>query len=143
MQIIIELSDNIADRLQPANVSRRVLELIAADHYLQGCIDAIREQTKSKVQQLINLTKTNQQAYCDILNWMQSRFEIDRLGQKLERFVTLSEDGFLAELRKCIPKKGKISDPLGVAGQKEVKEIYGDHALPMQTRNREILKLEH
>jgi hypothetical protein len=38
MQITIELPDNIADRLQPANVSRRVLELIAADHYLQGRI---------------------------------------------------------------------------------------------------------
>ena len=74
---------------------------------------------------------------------MRSRFEIEKLGQKLERFATLSEAEFLAELRKRIPKKGKTSDPLGVAGQKEVKEIYGDHALPMQTRNREILQLEH
>ncbi|MGD2184292.1 UPF0175 family protein [Lusitaniella coriacea] len=40
MQITIELPDNIAKQLQPANASRRVLELIAADHYRQGRIGA-------------------------------------------------------------------------------------------------------
>jgi len=59
------------------------------------------------------------------------------------RFATLSEDEFLTELRKRIPKKGKTTDPLGVAGQEEVKQLYNDYALPMQTRNREILQLEH
>lgn len=105
--------------------------------------DVIREQTEPKVQRLIDLTKTNQQAYRDVLDWMRSRFEIDKLGQKLERFATLSKDEFLVELRKRIPKKGKTTDPLGVAGQKEVKQLYNDYALPMQTRNREILQLEH
>jgi len=105
--------------------------------------DEIREQNEPKVQRLIDLTKTNQQAYRDVLDWMQSRFEIDKLGQKLERFATLSEAEFLVELRKRIPKKGKTTDPLGVAGQKEVKQLYSDYALPMQTRSRELLQLEH
>jgi len=105
--------------------------------------DEIREQTEPKVQRLIDLTKNNQQSCRDVLDWMQSRFEIDKLGQKLERFANLSEDEFLTELRKRIPKKGKTTDPLGVAGQKEVKKLYNDYALPMQTRNREILQLEH
>ena len=105
--------------------------------------DEIREQTEPKVQRLIDLTKTNQQSYRDVLDWMQSRFGIDKLGQKLERFATLSETEFLTELRKRIPQKGKTGDPLGVAGQKEMKQFYGDYALPMQTRNREILQLEH
>jgi len=40
MQITIELPDDIANQLQlqPANVARRVLELIVADHYRQGRI---------------------------------------------------------------------------------------------------------
>jgi len=105
--------------------------------------DEIREQTEPKVQRLIDLTKTNQQSYRDVLDWMQSRFGIDKLGQKLERFATLSEAEFLTELRKRIPQKGKTGDPLGVAGQKEMKKFYGDYALPMQTRNREVLQLEH
>ncbi|HAZ44506.1 MAG TPA: hypothetical protein DDW76_05195 [Cyanobacteria bacterium UBA11369] len=42
MQITIELPDDIANQLelQPANFSRRILELIAADNYRQGRIGA-------------------------------------------------------------------------------------------------------
>ena len=40
MQITIELPDDIAKQLQPSDISRRVLELIAADHYRQGQIGA-------------------------------------------------------------------------------------------------------
>jgi predicted HTH domain antitoxin len=42
MQIVIELPDNICDRLQlnRANLSHRILELIAADSYCQGRIGA-------------------------------------------------------------------------------------------------------
>ena len=42
MQIMIELPDDIANQLQlqPANISRRILELIAADNYRQGRIGA-------------------------------------------------------------------------------------------------------
>lgn len=42
MQIILELPDDIGDKLQlqNTNISRRVLELIAADNYRQGRIGA-------------------------------------------------------------------------------------------------------
>jgi len=42
MQITIELPDDIANQLQlqPANISRRIWELIAADNYRQGRIGA-------------------------------------------------------------------------------------------------------
>jgi predicted HTH domain antitoxin len=42
MQITIELPDDIANQLQlqPADISRRILELIAADNYRQGRIGA-------------------------------------------------------------------------------------------------------
>lgn len=42
MQITIELPEDIANQLQlqPANISRRILELIAADNYRQGRIGA-------------------------------------------------------------------------------------------------------
>ena len=48
MQITIELPDNIATQLKSVNVSRRVLELIAADYYRQGRIGA------SEVRQILN-----------------------------------------------------------------------------------------
>ncbi|WP_373525468.1 UPF0175 family protein [Nostoc sp.] len=42
MHILIELPDNVANQLQlePANISHRILELIAADSYRQGNIGA-------------------------------------------------------------------------------------------------------
>ncbi|WP_017304657.1 UPF0175 family protein [Spirulina subsalsa] len=50
MQITIELPDNIANQLQSVNISRRVLELIAADHYRQGRIGA------AEVRQILNFS---------------------------------------------------------------------------------------
>lgn len=40
MEITIELPDDIANQLKPIDVSRRILELIVADHYRQGRIGA-------------------------------------------------------------------------------------------------------
>jgi predicted HTH domain antitoxin len=52
MQIVIELPDDICDRLQldPANLFHRILELIAADHYRQGHIGA------AEVRRMLNLS---------------------------------------------------------------------------------------
>jgi hypothetical protein len=51
MQIVIELPDDIADRLQlsPTKLSHRILELIAADHHRQGHIGA------AEVRRMLNL----------------------------------------------------------------------------------------
>jgi Uncharacterised protein family (UPF0175) len=52
MQIVIELPDDICDRLQlnPTNLSHRILELITADHYRQGRIGA------AEVRRMLNLS---------------------------------------------------------------------------------------
>ncbi len=50
MQITIELPDDIANQLQPGNISRRVLELIAADRYRQGQVGA------AQVRQMLNFS---------------------------------------------------------------------------------------
>jgi predicted HTH domain antitoxin len=50
MEITIELPDNIADQLQPINISRRILELIAADNYRQGRLGA------AEVRQMLNFS---------------------------------------------------------------------------------------
>ncbi|MEB3337719.1 MAG: hypothetical protein VKJ46_09670 [Leptolyngbyaceae bacterium] len=56
--------------------------------------EAIREQTEPKVQRLIELTKANQQAYQDVLDWFKYQWDIEKPGQKLEHFATLSEEEF-------------------------------------------------
>jgi hypothetical protein len=104
----------------------------------------IRSQVEPIVSQLIEITKANQAGYRDVLDWLRSRFRIEKPGQKLENFAQLSRDEFIDEVRKRLPKsQSKSSDRLGVAGQKEVKEVYGDYALPLQTRSSEAQRLEH
>jgi predicted HTH domain antitoxin len=52
MQITLEIPDNIANQLQlqPANISRRFLELIVADNYRKGHIGA------AQVRQMLNFS---------------------------------------------------------------------------------------
>jgi hypothetical protein len=52
MQIVIELPDDICDRLQlkSASLSHRILELITADHHRQDHIGAV------KVRRMLNLS---------------------------------------------------------------------------------------
>ncbi|MBD2060610.1 UPF0175 family protein [Oculatella sp. FACHB-28] len=50
MQITIELPDDIASQLPSGNISRRILELIAADSYRQGRIGA------AEVRQMLNFS---------------------------------------------------------------------------------------
>ena len=50
MQIVIELPEKIANQLQLVNISRRILELIAADRYRQGHIGS------AEVRQILNFS---------------------------------------------------------------------------------------
>ncbi len=50
MHITIEIPDGIAQQLPSANISRRILELIAADQYRQGLIGA------AEVRRLLNFS---------------------------------------------------------------------------------------
>ncbi|WP_338017077.1 Eco57I restriction-modification methylase domain-containing protein [Myxacorys almedinensis] len=106
--------------------------------------DDIRSQVEPIVSRLIEITKANQDSYRDVLNWLRSRFRIEKPGQKLETFATLTLQEMHDEVRKRIPKAGsKSSDRLGIAGQKEVTQAYNDYALPIQTRTTEAQTLEH
>ena len=105
--------------------------------------DKIRSQVEPKVSRLIELTKINQENQRDVLEWLRSVFHIEKLGQKLEDFFKLSQQEFIDEISKRLPKAKKESKLLGVSEQKQIKAAYNEFAVPMQTRNREILQLEH
>ncbi|MGG6263380.1 Eco57I restriction-modification methylase domain-containing protein [Leptolyngbya sp. AN03gr2] len=103
----------------------------------------IRSQVEPLVQRLIEITQANQSGYRDVHDWLRSRFRMEKLGQKLETFATLSKQDLIEEVRNRIPKAGsKSSDRLGIAGMKEVTEVYNEYALPIQTRAIEAQKLE-
>ncbi|MEG3842767.1 DNA methyltransferase, partial [Microcoleus sp. herbarium14] len=77
--------------------------------------DSIRAEVELIVSRLIEITKINQVTHRDVLQWLQLTYKIEKLGQKIEDFSSLSFQEFLEEIRKRMPKT-KSSDPLGVAG---------------------------
>ncbi|WP_198808519.1 Eco57I restriction-modification methylase domain-containing protein [Leptolyngbya sp. BL0902] len=102
--------------------------------------DEIRAEVEPAVQQLIELTKANQQATREMLDWFRVEHGIDKAGNKLSDFATLSLDDFLQEIKKRRPKG---AGNLGPKDLKTLKEAYGDYALPIQQRRRDGLVLEH
>ncbi|MFB8794259.1 MAG: Eco57I restriction-modification methylase domain-containing protein [Microcoleus sp.] len=104
--------------------------------------DQIRAEVEPIVSRLIEITKINQATHQDVLQWLQLTYKIEKLGQKIEDFSSLSFQEFVEEIRKRMPKT-KSSDPLGVAGLKAVRETYNEYAPPIQSRKAEALRLEH
>jgi predicted HTH domain antitoxin len=78
MHITIEIPDDIADRLQSVNVSRRVLELIAADSYRQGRIGA------AEVRRILNLS---------------SRWETYEFLKREQAYLPYTEDDLQQDVR--------------------------------------------
>lgn len=102
--------------------------------------DEIRAEVEPAVQKLIDFTKANQQATREILDWLQVEHGIEKPGNKLSDFASLSLDDFMQEVKKRRPKK---AGNLGPRDIKTLKDAYGDYAHPIQSRRAEGLTLEH
>ncbi|MEM8638058.1 MAG: DNA methyltransferase [Cyanobacteria bacterium P01_G01_bin.54] len=102
--------------------------------------DAIRAEVEPAVQRLIEMTKANQEATRDILDWLGLEHGIEKPGNKLSDFASLPLDDFVKEVKKRRPK---AAVSLGPKLLKELKEAYSDYAHPIQTRRSEGLTLEH
>ncbi len=84
MQITIEISDDIAQRLQSADISRRILELIAADQYRQRSIRA------AEVRRILNFSSSwetyeflkREKAYL-----LYTKYEIERNTQTIRKVL--------------------------------------------------------
>ncbi len=101
--------------------------------------DAQRAEVEPAVLRLIAITKADQQARRDTLDWLHTEFEIATPGQKLEVFSTLDEASFIEEVRKRRPKSlGKLTP----AGLRALRDGYSEQARPIQERSREALGLE-
>lgn len=102
--------------------------------------DAIRAEVEPLVSRLIELTKTNQEAYGDVLNWLAVLHKIDKPGHKLENFDSLDATAFVQEVQKRRPKTATGLRPSDLKG---MQEIYNDYAPDILIRKAEALRLEH
>ena len=103
--------------------------------------DQIRDQVESIVTRLIEITKINQTANNDVLDWLQIQYKVKKISRKLENFADLSFEELIEEVLKQLPKS-KSSDPLGVKGLKSIREAYQEYVPGIQTRKQEALTLE-
>lgn len=99
-----------------------------------------RLEMEELTSQLIELSKTNQQTYRDISDWLKSEQNIDKLGQKLEKFNQLTQEEFITEIKK---RKPKSEQALNVTALRAVKEVYNEYTPIINARQIEAQKLEH
>ncbi len=101
--------------------------------------EVIRAEAEEHVAALIELTRANQSAQRDLLDWLKQIQSIDQPGLKLQDAAALYFDAFMAEVKKRHPKAaGKLS----VSGVKELREAYEDTVPAMQRRTAEAQQHE-
>ncbi|MEC4806509.1 MAG: Eco57I restriction-modification methylase domain-containing protein [Jaaginema sp. PMC 1079.18] len=100
--------------------------------------DEIRNQIEPLVSRLIEITKTNQEAKQEILDWLRIEQNIEKLGRKLEDFANIDCETFIKEVKKRRPKNADFSPKR----LKEIRAAYNDYAPAMQARQAEALQLE-
>lgn len=100
----------------------------------------IRAEVEPIVSRLIEITKANQEAYRDVLDWLLIEQGIEKPGQKLEDFASLDADAFVQEVKK---RKPKSAGGLMPAALKAIRQVYSDYVPEIQARKTEALTLEH
>lgn len=105
----------------------------------------IREQAEVGVTRLIELTGESQQHNRELLHWLRVEFAIDTPGQRLEAYTRLTEDEFVAEVRKRRPKGASRLTPQAIAELAKTHQQYADadraRAASMQKLERELSTL--
>ncbi len=101
--------------------------------------DEIRAEVEAIAPRLIEITKTNQEACRDVLEWLRLEQGIDKPGQKLEDFSRLDADAFVQEIKKRKPKSAGSLTP---AALKAIRSVYSEYAPAIQSRLSEALTLE-
>ena len=121
------------EALTPVGVLIETLSIAPPTH-------RIRDEVEPIVSRLIEITKANQEAHRDVLNWLRIEHSIDKSGQKLEDFSRLDADEFVKEVKKRKPKNAGGFSPKAI---KEAQEVYNDYSPAIQSRKAEALTLEH
>jgi hypothetical protein len=83
------------------------------------------------VSRLLALHNDYQAGAGEVLAWLYHEHGIEKPGNKLSVFQSLGEATPIKEVRKRRPKAAGALAPKNIV---ELKQVYGDYALPMQAR---------
>jgi hypothetical protein len=101
--------------------------------------DEIRVEAEPAVERLVEITKAEQEARRDVLDWLRVEFGVGKPGQKLEDFATLDADAFVTEVRRRRPKGAGRLTP---AALKDLRTGYVESAMPVREERAEAASLE-
>lgn len=72
--------------------------------------DEVRAEAEEAGERLVGITRSDQEARRDLLDWLRMEFGIEKPGQKLENFAALDADAFVEEVRKRRPRsEGRLA----------------------------------
>lgn len=99
--------------------------------------EAIRAKVEPAVERLIEITRAEQDATRELLDWLRMEHGVEKAGQKLSDFASHDSDTFVKEVKK------RGSRRLTPAALAELRSTYTAYATPVQERRAEALRLEH
>ncbi|MDP9380181.1 MAG: hypothetical protein M3Q29_08525 [Chloroflexota bacterium] len=101
--------------------------------------DAVRTEAEPAVARLIEITKADQQARRQTLDWLRTEFGVESPGQRLEELVSLDSDAFVEEVRRRRPRSQGRLTPAALA---DLRAGYAEQATPMRDRRTKATALE-
>jgi hypothetical protein len=99
----------------------------------------IRTEIEEGVAALLALTKESKDQKRELLKWLRLELGVDQPGQRLETFVDLTGDEFVAEVRKRRPKGAPRLTPKTIT---ELTETHRHYTEPEQARAAQVRALE-
>ncbi|WP_166398170.1 Eco57I restriction-modification methylase domain-containing protein [Rubrobacter marinus] len=101
--------------------------------------DKTRAEAEDAVGRLVSITRSEQEARRDLLDWLRVEYGVEKPGGKLEDYARLEPDAFVAEVRKRRPKS---EGPLTPARLKALRAGYEETAEPVREGRTEAARLE-
>jgi len=101
--------------------------------------DGTRGAAEEAGGRLILLTRSEQEARRDTLDWLRVEFGVEKPGQKLGDFAALGPDAFVEEVRKRRPKgEGRLTP----GTLRDLKNGYAEMVEPVRQARTEAASLE-
>jgi hypothetical protein len=101
--------------------------------------EAIRAEVEPAVERLIALTQEQRQNVRDVLDWLKLQFGIDKPGQQLTAFDSLSEENFLKEVERRRPRSAGHPTP---ADLRALRDTYQKYTPSLRQLQGEMKQLE-
>lgn len=101
--------------------------------------EAIRAEAEPAVERLIALTQEQRQNVRDVLDWLKLQFGIDKPGQQITAFASLSEENFLKEIERRRPRSAGRLTP---ADMRVLRDTYQKYTPLLRQLQGEMKQLE-